>query len=85
MNVLPRVASVDLSGSNFIFIPGTKQIMKFNRLKLKPDALGAHHLAREVQFNSFILVSEIKQVFDSERVTSCICSPLAIYITVAFD
>jgi hypothetical protein len=70
VNVLPRVASVDHRGSNFIFIPGTQQIMKFNRLKLKPDALGAHHLAREVEFNSFILVSDrLKEVFDAERVT----------------
>jgi hypothetical protein len=76
VNVLPRVASVDHGGSNFIFIPGTKQIMKFNRLKLKSDALGAHHLAREVEFNSFILVSEIlKQVFDSERVTGHAFAP----------
>jgi hypothetical protein len=70
VNVLPRVASVDHGGSSCIFIPGTKQIMKFNRLAVKSDALGTHHLAREQEFNSFILVSEtLKQVFDSERVT----------------
>lgn len=70
VNVLPRVASVDHGGSHFVLIPGTKQIMKFNRLRLKSEAMGTHHLAREAEFNSFILVSEtLKQVFDSERVT----------------
>src|SRR5688572_6290504 len=68
VNVLPRVASVDHSCSNFLCIPGTKQIMKFNRLRVKPEALGSHHLAREVEFNSFILVSEtVKQAFRSEE------------------
>src|SRR6185436_16529586 len=81
VNVLPRVASVDHGGSNFIFIPGTKQIMKFDRLKLKADALGSHHLAREIEYDSFILVSEtLKQTFDSERVTGhAFVSPDAIH------
>lgn len=69
VNVVARVASVDHSGSKFTYIPGTKQIMKFNRLTFKPDALGSHHLARELEYNSFILASEtLKQAFDSERV-----------------
>lgn len=70
VNVLPRVTSVDHCGSSYVCIPGTKQIMKFNRLKLKPDAMGVHHVARESEFNSLILVSQtLKQVFDSEQVT----------------
>lgn len=70
VNVLPQIASVDYEGSNFVYIPGTKQIMKFSRLKLKPDVLRAHHLARAVEYNSFILASEkLRRAFESEQVT----------------
>ena len=69
VNILPQIASVDYEGSSFKCIPGTKQIMKFSQLKLKPNVLGAHHLARAVEFNSFILASEkLRLTFNSEHV-----------------
>jgi hypothetical protein len=69
VNVLHRVASIDHGASNYVFIPGTKQIMKFTRLCFKPNALGSHHIAREAEYNSFILASEtVKVLFDTERV-----------------
>jgi hypothetical protein len=76
LNILPRVASVDHSASKFVCIPGTTQIMKFTELTVRPNALGSHHLAREKEYKSFILVSEtLKGRFESERVTGHVCVP----------
>ena len=72
VNILPRVASVDHFASKFVFIPGTEQIMKFIRLSLKLNALGSHQLAREIEYNAFILVSEdLKTLFESAEATGC--------------
>jgi len=58
LNPLEVVSAVDWSNSNALYIPGTKQVMKFTKLALLPDALGNLDIARLDDFRSFILVSE---------------------------
>ncbi|MFA5193784.1 MAG: DUF1629 domain-containing protein [Verrucomicrobiia bacterium] len=72
VNVLRLVSSIDHSQSNFVCIPGTKQIAKFNRFRVKPDALGYYHLAREAEYHPFILVSEaLKRAFETHNFKGC--------------
>lgn len=66
LNPLQTVPAVDWASSKAVFIPGTKQVMKFNRLQLIPEALGNMPIARLDEFRPFILVSEgVKQAFAS--------------------
>jgi hypothetical protein len=58
LNPLEVVSAVDWNNSNVLYIPGTKQVMKFTKLALLPDALGKLDLARLAEFRSFILASE---------------------------
>lgn len=64
INPLKAVTAVDWNSSKALFIPGTKQVMKFTKLELLPGALGEFDLARLDEFRSFILVSErVKNLF----------------------
>jgi hypothetical protein len=67
LNILHLVAGVDHNNSSFVFIPGTKQVMKFNSLRLKPDCLSGHCLARLSEFPAFILVTDfVREQFCSK-------------------
>lgn len=66
VNVLHLVSGVDESQSKCVYFPGTKNIMKFNRLRLKEDCFKNHHLARLAEYPSFILVTAfVKHKFES--------------------
>jgi len=73
VNVLSLSPCIDYGESDFIYIPGTKRIMKFNRLGLKPNALGNHHLARDEEYrSSFLFVSEaLKRAFEQNKFKGC--------------
>lgn len=58
LNAISEVAAVDYARSAVVRIPGTDAIMKFNQLAHLPDALGRHHIARERDYRSHLLVSE---------------------------
>jgi hypothetical protein len=76
VNVLFSMAGIDHENSRYVYIPGTKQIMKFNRLRLKPNALGSHDLSRDIEYRAFIFASEkIKKILESERVKGCTFVP----------
>lgn len=58
VNATREVAAVDYANSSFIPIPGTKAVMKFNRLRHRPGVFDGIHLARERDCHSQLLVSE---------------------------
>lgn len=68
INPLRAIAAVDWSNSKALFIPGTKQVMKFTKLHLGPDSMGDHCLARLDEFRPFILVTEgVKSLFANSK------------------
>lgn len=58
VNATRQVAAVDYADSSFVQIPGTKAVMKFNRLRHRPEAFEGIHIARERDYHSHLLVSE---------------------------
>jgi len=72
VNVLNLVPGIDYGQSDFIYFHGTKRIMKFNRLGLRPEALGDRHLARDEEYKSFLIVSDtLKRTFESKGFKGC--------------
>jgi hypothetical protein len=67
VNIVSMVSKVDHQNSTYVCIPGTKQIMKFNRLRFNSETLEPHHLARETEYRAFLLVSEtLKRTFEAQ-------------------
>lgn len=65
---LNMVEAIDFRNSEFILIPGTSEILKFNRLFLRSNALGGLNIARVKEYNSFLLISEkLKLSFEKAR------------------
>lgn len=58
VNLLRAVPAVDWAGSSALYIPGTKQVMKFTALQILPTAMDGLHLARLDEFRPFILASD---------------------------
>jgi hypothetical protein len=68
INVVAQVNAIDLEQSSFVFIPGTKHIMKFKKLRLKDAGLGGHHLVRDMFYPSYLFVSnDTKELFDYKQ------------------
>jgi len=65
VNVVAVAEMIDLPASATRLIPGTDKVMKFRRLALKPGGIGAHHLARDPAYRSFLFVSgEVHALFE---------------------
>lgn len=65
VNPLRLVTAVDWSESEAILIPGTRQVMKFNKLRLDNHAIQGH-LARLEEYRSFLLAGEsVRSIFAS--------------------
>ncbi|BCU78861.1 hypothetical protein [Luteolibacter sp. LG18] len=68
INPLKAIPAVDWSASKALHIPGTKQVMKLQKLQLLPESMEGIHLARLDDFRSFLLVSEcVKDLFAGSR------------------
>lgn len=68
INPLKAITAVDWANSKALYIPGTKQVMKFTKLELLPGPLEGVHLARLDEFRSFILASEsLKSLFANSK------------------
>ncbi len=68
VNITHLVNCVDHHESDCVFMKNADQILKFNRLRLKLDEMGTHHLAREAEYPPFLYVShKVKEVFDMMR------------------
>lgn len=59
LNVTSKVSCIDHEQSEFTLVPGSKQIMSFRRLSLLPGCLGQHGLARDSEYSSHLLVSDV--------------------------
>lgn len=58
LNVVSKVVGIDKEQSKFTLVPGTDQIMSFRSLKYKEDCLKGHHLARDAEYGSNLIVSQ---------------------------
>lgn len=68
INATRLVRCVDHSNSDYVFIPNTDAIMKFNRLRLKTGCMAGYQVAREAEYISYLYVSElVKEVFESNK------------------
>lgn len=68
INPLKAIPAVNWDGSKALFIPGTRQVMKFSKLQLVPGALAELDLARLDEFRSFVLASErVKRLLASSK------------------
>jgi hypothetical protein len=68
VNPLKSIPGVDWADSKALFLPGTKQVMKFTKLQLLPQSMDGLHLARLDEFRPFILASEsVRNLFDSSE------------------
>ncbi|PSS73171.1 imm11 family protein [Shewanella algae] len=59
LNVVSKVVGIDKSNSIYTLVPGSEQIMSFRRVKYKDDCLGSHHLARDSEYSSNLIVSDV--------------------------
>jgi hypothetical protein len=70
LNVTWSVKATDMSQSSVVLIPGTRAIMKFNRLKFLEGCMGERLLARDSDYLSHLLVNEsLAQRILSERIS----------------
>lgn len=58
LNVISKVACINHAQSRYSFVPGTKQIMAFRKLSCLDECMGAHRIAREVEYLAHIIVSD---------------------------
>ena len=58
LNATHCVKAVDRGQSAWVSILGTQAIMKFNRLRHLPDCMSGHHIARDADYHSHLLISE---------------------------
>jgi|SRR5690606_24158497 len=58
LNIVSKVFGIDKEQSKFTLVPGTDQIMSFRSLKYKDDCLKGHHLARDAEYSSNLMVSQ---------------------------
>lgn len=58
VNVTSVVNCADLDRSQYSRIQGSDRILKFSTLRHMPDCMGSHHIARDGQYLSHIVVSE---------------------------
>jgi len=55
--------------SDYAMITGTSAIRSFRRLAYRSDALQNHHIAREKEYEPFLLVSEtVKELFEKNKI-----------------
>lgn len=59
LNIVNKVIGIDKEKSKFTLVPGTEKIMSFRYLKYKDDCLGGHHLARDAEYYSNLIVSQV--------------------------
>jgi len=59
LNATNCVKAINHSASKYSLIPGTTSIMGFRELAVLPHALGTHALAREAEYKSHLLVSDV--------------------------
>jgi hypothetical protein len=72
LNAVVKISAMDHAQSGFNFIPGTKQIMKVNRLRSRSGAMGVHHLARESDYPPYLWASdEVKAIFEDANIKGC--------------
>jgi hypothetical protein len=72
VNISSKIAAIDYTRSEFLFIPGTEHIMKVNRLRVQPSAMAGHCLAREADYMSYIWASEeVKVAFAEAGIQGC--------------
>ena len=68
LNATQLVSYVDHDNSDFVFIPNTDAIMKFNQLRLTPKCMVDHEIARETEYTSYLYVSQqVKQAFEANK------------------
>lgn len=58
LNPLREVAAVDMAASEVVRIPGSDAIVKFNRVRFRPEGLGTSKIAREARYHPFLLVAD---------------------------
>jgi len=64
LNILRSISAVDWTVSKALFIPGTKQVMKFSKLQLKANTVNGVNIARLEEFRPFVLATdEVKHIF----------------------
>ncbi len=61
INILSKVNALDLNNSTYNYVPGTKAILGFSKLKFLVKGIGYYNLSRDVDFFPFILVSSMLQ------------------------
>lgn len=59
LNIVSKVFGIDKKQSKFTLVPGADQIMSFRSLKYKDDCLKGRHLARDAEYSSNLLVSQV--------------------------
>lgn len=58
LNAVNKVSGIDHNASEYLTVPGTKQIMKFKKLKYKEDCLGDLYIARDAEYLSNLIISK---------------------------
>ncbi|MBN1514556.1 MAG: hypothetical protein JXB13_21245 [Phycisphaerae bacterium] len=53
------IQGIDHDSSQYVCVPGTSSIMKFTKLRYKQDCLGRLHIARDAEYLSNLLVSDV--------------------------
>jgi len=70
INIVRVIQCADLERSRFKKIVGSDRIMKFTSLRHRPNCLGDHHIAREFEYLSHIIVSDvIREIFSRAHIT----------------
>lgn len=70
VNITAVVKGINYEASVYSKMKTVDAILGFKHAVYKEECLGAHHLARDDEYHSHLLVSEtIKQAFDQEHVT----------------
>lgn len=72
LNILTKVAMIDRANSSLDMITGTNQIRKINKLECLTAGMQNHHLARDIDYMSYIWFSKtLKDAFKSSNIRAC--------------
>ena len=73
VNATHSVRGLDRSRSVYTHVPGTDQIMAFQKVHYHEDCLGRHHVARDAEYRSHLLVSgELHKRFQEQVITGVV-------------
>ena len=69
LNVTNRIHAIDRNLSEFTCVKGTNYIMKLKKLIVLPGALGDNHIGRDIDYSSYLYISEyLREVLLAEKI-----------------